>query len=278
MITEPQQSPLYKEYMEKLHWNVIQIAHANLFIRSFPLLGGIAKLHRPHALPPVSDMIECIRSYHIRTLVVEPVEEQNQQTLNTWCQALAAHTHINTSPFLPTKTIRIDLTRDEQNIFSSFSEAKRRAVRRATKLGVTVSVSSDIRSLISIKNASAGLFGWMTTSGIKELWDIWAPQNASILLAHNSHHTCIGGVLLLHYDSMSYYWIAGSIKYGKKLFSPTLLVWEAIKESKNHRSKFFDFVGIWDERLPLENTQWKGFTKFKEGFGGKDIYYPLIPR
>jgi lipid II:glycine glycyltransferase (peptidoglycan interpeptide bridge formation enzyme) len=185
---------------------------------------------------------------------------------------------INTSPFLPTKTIHVDLKRSEKEIFSSFSEAKRRAVRRATTLGVTVSESNNISDLLRAKNASAGMFGFMTTTGIRELWETFKPDHTSIVLAHDINKKLIGGVLLIHHDQRTYYWIAGSIQYGKKLFAPTLLVWESIKVAKKHKSSIFDFVGTWDERIPTENMQWKGFTKFKEGFGGTQVYYPLVPR
>jgi len=61
------------------------------------------------------------------------------------------------------------------------------------------------------------------------------------------------------------------------LFAPTLLVWEALKLAKNRGAKQFDFVGVWDERIPNKFHEWKGFTKFKEGFGGAAQYYPLTP-
>ena len=67
----------------------------------------------------------------------------------------------------------------------------------------------------------------------------------------------------------------GATKEGKKLFAPPLLVWEALKVSKQRKMKRFDFVGVWDERLPRGNDSWKGFTKFKEGFGGNQVHYPI---
>jgi len=120
--------------------------------------------------------------------------------------------------------------------------------------------------------------GFITTTGIDKLWPLFAPDHASIALAYDKNQMVVGGVLLLHWDNMSYYWIAGATKYGKKLFAPTLLVWEAIRQSKKFKSNWFDFVGVWDERLPREHTEWKGFTKFKEGFGGNTVYYPIINR
>ncbi len=273
---EPQQSELYKKFMLSLKWDVMPVGEAQVFIRSFPIVGGMMKLHRPQKLPNTVELISLIKQRRIHTLVVEPVLTQDPEELQSWCEELSKQITISSSPFLPTKTIHIDVTRNEDAIFSSFSEAKRRAVRRATKLGVTIQESDSIRDLLNIKNKSAGLFGFMTTSGMKELWDVFAPTHASILLAHDEKKVLLGGVLLLHYDNVTYYWIAGTITHGKKLFAPTLLVWESIKLAKQKKSKIFDFVGVWDERLPKENTQWLGFTKFKEGFGGKTAYYPLV--
>ena len=263
--------------METLKWEVIQMDGVNIFLRKFPLLGGIIKIHRPIHLPNLKKLLPIIQKNKIKTLVIEPVASQEQAELNRWCQSVSKHVHISTTPYLATKTFRIELTRNEEDIFKSFSEAKRRAVRRATKLGVIVRQSDSIDDLIRIKNKSAGLFGFITTTGIQKFWPIFSPDHAAILLAHSTTHNdeIVGGVLLLFCDGISYYWIAGAIKKGKKLFAPTLLVWEAIKLSKQHGCKLFDFVGVWDERLPKENREWLGFTRFKEGFGGETLYYPL---
>lgn len=274
---EPQQSNSYAKYMVSLKWEVVQVDGINIFLRIFPFLGGIIKIHRPLHLPGVKQLIPIIRSKRIKTLVIEPVASQDHAQLTNWCRAVSKHVRISTTAYLPTKTFRIDLTRTEEEIFKSFSEAKRRAVRRASKLGITVKQSKNIDDLIRIKNKSAGLFGFITTTGIRKFWPIFSPDHAAILLAHSTMHNddLVGGVLLLFWDHIAYYWIAGAVKKGKKLFAPTLLVWEAIKLAKKKGCITFDFVGVWDERLPKENIEWLGFTKFKEGFGGETLYYPL---
>jgi lipid II:glycine glycyltransferase (peptidoglycan interpeptide bridge formation enzyme) len=277
---EPQQSAIYAKYMISLKWQVLRVGGVNIFLRNFPLLGGIVKIHRPEHLPDVKQLISIIKSNKIKTLIIEPVAKQDQKQLTSWCHIVSKHVHIGTTPYLPTKTFRVDLTRTEEEIFKSFSEAKRRAVRRAAKLGVIVSESNFIDDLIRIKNKSGGVFGFVTTTGIDKFWPIFAPDNAAILLAHSTTHNneLVGGVLLLFWDTIAYYWIAGAVKKGKKLFAPTLLVWEAVKLAKRRGCKIFDFVGVWDERLPKENKEWLGFTKFKEGFSGETLYYPLTPK
>ncbi len=47
---------------------------------------------------------------------------------------------------------------------------------------------------------------------------------------------------------------------------------DAILLAKKSGCKVFDFDGIYDERFPIKT--WLGFTKFKKGFGGKEIEYP----
>jgi lipid II:glycine glycyltransferase (peptidoglycan interpeptide bridge formation enzyme) len=163
-----------------------------------------------------------------------------------------------------------------KTIFGNFSEAKRRAVRRAKKYGVFIRQSHAIYDLIAVKNASAGFLGCITTHGARELWDTFSPDHASILLAYKPDSSRpIGGILLIFHTQTAYYWIAGATREGKNFFAPTLLVFEAMKLSKEKGMKWFDFIGVWDERIPKKNTQWKGFTKFKEGFGGSELYYPV---
>lgn len=260
--------------MKRLKWDVATVDGVNIFLKRFPLVGTVAKVHRPEKLPLMEKLLPFFHSNHIRRLILEP--SMHTTRVNQWIKNLPSSITLNRSPFLATKTIRIDLKDSIKNIFGSFTEAKRRAVRRAQKVGVYVKESKDIGTLIHVKNASAGLFGFITTSGIRELWETFAPKHAAILLAYEKDtKKPIGGVLLLFWDHIAYYWIAGSTHQGKKLFAPTLLVLDALKIAKKRGAGQFDFVGVWDERIPKQNLSWKGFTKFKEGFGGKPQYYPV---
>ena len=68
--------------------------------------------------------------------------------------------------------------------------------------------------------------------------------------------------------------MAAANREGKKSFAPTLLAWEALKFAKKQGCAIFDFEGVFDERFTTQSPAWKGFSKFKEGFGGKSVYYP----
>ncbi len=271
---EIQQSPLYIRYVAQLGWKSEKIEGSTIIYKHFPFLGGLAKLQRPTKLPRTVKIIQFIKDHKIKTLAPEPDISISQKTFTAWIKQLKNHVSINSNPYIQTKTIRVNIASSENEIFARFSEAKRRAVRRALKNNVVIKESKDIKDLIRIKNKSGGMFGFITTYGIDKLWPLFAPKSAAILLAYSTSEI-VGGILLLFLDGVAYYWIAGATRKGKKLFAPTLLVWEALKLSKKRGCKQFDFVGVIDERLPGNFKDWKGFTKFKEGFGGYPLYYPI---
>lgn len=282
---EIQQSPLFAKYLISLGWTVVYLDKVQIYIRHFPFMGALAKIQRPKKLPNPKKLIPLLKKHKISTVACEPDSSIDENAYQHWIKTISKNFKINTSPYLPTKTILVDLKASEEEIFNRFSEAKRRAVRRAQKNNIIVKESNNINELIHIKNKSAGFLGFITTYGIDKLWPIFAPKNAAILLAYKGSNNyqlstinsqLIAGVLLLFYDQTAYYWIAGATREGKKLFAPTLLVWEALKLSKINNMNKFDFVGVWDERKANENHKWRGFTKFKEGFGGKELYYPVI--
>lgn len=273
---EIQQSLLYANYIRSLGWTIERIDTMYVFIRPFSFIGGLAKIQRTIRLPEKKKLITLLKEYNIRTLVVEPDARVSQKEFTRWCQTIKSYVHINKDPYIPTKTIRISLSLSVDEMFHRLTEAKRRAVRRAQKAGVTISQSQNIDALVQVKNSSAGFLGCITTAGVKKLWSALPEKKRTILFAHDKKNKVIGGIFLFYWNHIAYYWIAGALKEGKKQFAPTLLVWEALLTSKNAGMKYFDFVGAWDERIPNKNQEWHGFTKFKEGFGGEPLYYPIV--
>jgi lipid II:glycine glycyltransferase (peptidoglycan interpeptide bridge formation enzyme) len=278
-----QQSPQFANHIKLLNWIVEEIDGTYIYIKKFPILGGLLKIHRCTKFPSIPKIHSLIQTYHVKTLVCEPDENISNELLADWMSKISPYVKINRSPFLPTKTRIIDLTYSEQKLFKSFTQAKQRAVRRAMKNNLIVEVSDDIEKMIKLKAKSAGFMGKMTTTGMKELWKSFGKQHTKMLFAYthtqktniSSQALPIAGIFLIFHKDTCYYWIAGATKDGKKLFAPTLLVWESIKLGKTHGCISYDFVGVWDERFPKYGTEWKGFTKFKEGFGGNALYYPI---
>lgn len=273
------QSKSYARYIQSLSWRVERVDGIQIFMKTFPLFRTLAKIQRSRRLPKISQLKQKVNHCHVRMLAMEPEYNVERNKLLSWCKKVNKFVRLYKSPFLPTKTSVIDLRPTPTQIFNRFASSKRRGVRRALKHGILVNKSHNIKDFISLKNKSAGPFGFLTTYGIKNLWNIFSPKNAAILLAYKypgiKNNKPLGGVLLLFWKKTAYYWMAGSTKEGKNLFAPTLLVFEALKLSKRLGMSEFDFVGIFDERMPSRFHEWKGFTKFKEGFGGSPRYYPF---
>ncbi len=259
------QTPKYARFIEQIGWKFEYVEGTFVYIKKIPLVGTLIKIQRPPKLPDVSLIENLLKKYRSKSFLMEP-DYNSDTTRYPFTKT--------TEPNIATKTIHIDLRQTETEIFKKFSEAKRRAVRRAEKYGVRVTVSQDINQLIRVKNRSGGIFGFMSTSFLKPLWQTFAPDQSVCLLAYpKDSRQSFACIFLIWAEGIAYYWIAGASKEGKKQFAPTLLVWEALKLAKQKGNAIFDFEGIYDERFPTHKN-WLGFTKFKEGFGGNVVYFP----
>ena len=70
-----------------------------------------------------------------------------------------------------------------------------------------------------------------------------------------------------------YYQMNGSTEKGRQEFAPYTVVWEGMLEGKRRGCRWFDFDGIFDERFAKAQKKWKGFSRFKTGFGGVEVTY-----
>ncbi|MBL7159911.1 peptidoglycan bridge formation glycyltransferase FemA/FemB family protein [Candidatus Microgenomates bacterium] len=288
------QSEKYGQYMKKIGWIVEKVDNCQIFIRRFPIIGSIIKIQRPKYPIPFNEIEKIAKKYQAFKVVIEPISQEHENT-RTREQLKEFRYKKSKSPYLPTKTIHIDLTQPKEKIFKNFSEAKRRAVRRAVKNKVIVVQSKNIEEFIKLKSSQFFPFGlwpsFFVKKDINALWQTFYPKNAVLLRASptcgasrealkhkkfstSSNSNFLAGILLLFHQKTAHYWLAGSTKQGNKLFAPTLLVWEALKLSKKRGCQIFDFQGIYDPRFHQATKFWQGFTKFKKGFGGKEIKYP----
>lgn len=270
-MNDIRQSPQYAAFMKDMGWKVERTGKWNAFVKQFPLIGSFIKIQKIQ--PPIPfEGIELLRKkYRAFKLQIAPNVEQSNNSLEI---QFKKHNYLlDTSPNIPTQTIHIDLTQSEKYLFDSFTEAKRRAVRRAIKNGVTAKKSDSIKTFMKMREKQNFPLGFLLTPEMEALWKNFYPENTILILAFNIKKEPVAGILLLFFDTIAYYWYASSTVEGKKLFAPTLLVWEALKLAKKRGAKIFDFEGIYDERFSQATNSWKGFSKFKEGFGGKKISY-----
>ncbi|OGG26248.1 hypothetical protein A2960_04700 [Candidatus Gottesmanbacteria bacterium RIFCSPLOWO2_01_FULL_39_12b] len=267
------QTDQFANFMKDIGWQIEKLDSTYVYIRKMPILGNFAKIPRPQPIFDYQSIINLkkkLKAYQLKIAPFISSTDKNYKKIRNTFLNLGFKTEY--FPFNPTTTLQINLTKSEEKLFKNLTEAKRRAVRKATKNEVAVVESNNIEEFINIRKRQYFPLGFMIVPEMKASWKKFYPENASLLLAYYQTKP-VGGILLLFYDNVAYYWFASSLKIGKKLFAPTLLVWEALKRAKKRGCKTFDFEGIYDERFPKASENWRGFTKFKEGFGGKKIVF-----
>jgi hypothetical protein len=259
------QSLQYANFMTSLGWQVEKTEKSNAFVKKFPLIGSLIKIQRISCLPNIKEINTLAKKHKAFKILIE-FDQINKEG------KIPLGFNIYPSPFLPTKTIHVDLNRSEKEIFNSFSSAKRRVIRKAEKNQIVIEKGTAI-DFIFLKRKSLAeklILPVGEKKDVLALEKAFSPDDIVFLIAGKNKKP-LAGILLLFFDKTAYYWQAASTNKGKNLAAPSLLVWEALKLSKRKKCKVFDFEGIYDERFPINS--WKGFTKFKQGFGGKEVLY-----
>lgn len=278
------QSPEYAQFIKNLGWQVEKLSQGNVFIKKFPLVGSLIKIQRIEPPIPFAEIETLAQKHRAFQIILEPSSPQHPQTPQN------PHSYRPLkSPFIPTKTLILDLKQTEDKIFNSFSKNKRRDIRIAERNKLIIKEGSP-EEFLNLKKQfllRKKILPLGTRREIFQLIESFGPEKSKILVAYLSQIPQIpqnphipqtpipfAGLLLLFSDQTAYYWQAASTPLGNKLLAPTLLLWEAIKLAKKKGCTTFDFEGVYDERFP-KNKSWLGFTKFKEGFAGIELEYPL---
>jgi lipid II:glycine glycyltransferase (peptidoglycan interpeptide bridge formation enzyme) len=259
------QSAEYAKFIKSLGWQVEKLGKDHVFIKKIPLLGSLIKIQRAHSLD-FNKIDDLSRKYHAFQVIIEPSNTLPAINYPSSYQPLK-------SPFIPTKTLTLDLNESEQAIFESFSKNKRRDILLSERKGIVVK-EGEIEDFVNLKKQ----YLWQKfifPIGVKHdlvLLKQAFGSKAKVLLAYFDNKP-IAGTLLLFSGKTAYYWQAAATSIGKKNLAPTALVWEAIKRAKKQGFLVFDFEGVADPRYPEQNS-WSGFTHFKQGFRGTEITYP----
>ena len=273
------QSNEWAEYITRLGWWVEETRKqenkkTKIFVRKLPLVGAVMKIQRPSEIPPIEEIDRIAKKYRALFVKLEP--------------SLQPFNHLTIQPFVPdawplapTRTIHLDLTPDEEEIFKNFSKDGRYSVRKAKREGVGIG-SSKLDPLEADKSLET-FYDLLKSTGkrkrfyVAPLKDLEAKaetfKNKSALLLAYHNHKPIAGALILFHDDVAYYHHAASNLEGRKLLAPYLVVWEAIKLAKKRGCHTLDLEGVYDQRYKI----YKRFRKigiFKKKFGGEEVEYP----
>lgn len=285
-LTDIRQTPEYGNFMRKMGWQIETIAKdCQIFIKKLPLLPfSIAKILKSNFPIPSEKLKLIIKQHKIIYLKIHPFllkENPNPTTYNLQ----------PTTPLIPTKTIWLDLSKSENALLKNMKPKTRYNINLAQKKHLDIKIvngsqitNSQLESFYTlwIKNKPHNFLFKPSFSELKYLVQSFGNKCFFVFILSSplltSHYTLLAGALILCSSNMAFYWHNCSSLQGKQLFAPSLCLWQTLKESKKRSLKVFDFEGIYDERFHKSFKSWQGFTRFKQGFGGKEIEFmkPLI--
>lgn len=270
-LTDLRQTEEYSEYIKKIGWKVDKFQDTYIFLKKF-LFWNFVKVQRPDKLVGSELLSYLVKEFEYSTIYVEPSNNDQYEDL------LRSGFRKYNSPFLPSKTVQIDLTKSEAELLMEMHYKTRYNITHNSKLKnqnskVKIFISNDIDNFSDFWQRCARKRGMILSQKeeIRAIYDSFR-KDACIHVAIDGEGDWLAAILRISTSKISYYMYAAATSMGKKLFAPTVLTWEAVRLAKKERKKIFDFEGVYDERFPLKS--WKGFSRFKKGFGGREIEYP----
>ena len=201
------------------------------------------------------------------------------------------------------QTLEIDLTRDEEELLSSFHPKWRYNIRLAEKKGVTIhegTTDQDLEEFLTLQRqtASRDKFFIHPDKYYSNLWKLFHPLGLAHLITAKYENRPIASWFLFSFGDYLYYPYGSSGNEYRNLMPSHALMWASIKLGQKLRLKVFDLWGAqaeqpssparkatetsvsqtgvdenskndwYQERVSRldEKDAWAGFTKFKLGF------------
>jgi len=174
----------------------------------------------------------------------------------------------------PAKTLILDISKSEEELLNQLHQKTRYNIRLAQRKGVSVEVSSglnpeEINTFLDLleQTAKRDKFHLHPKEYYQKMLDVLG-QGGMIKLFLAKYQNQIVAANLICFFGQTATYLHGASDYNfRQLMVPHFLQWQAIGQAKKLGLKFYDFWGI-DEK------KWPGVTRFKKGFGGKEIIYP----
>lgn len=267
------QSRNYAKYIKSLNWQVEEIRGVYCYVKKFPIIGSSLKIQRPQKKISKEKLLDLVKKYRAHAIYVEPKDKKQSQFFqNKAGFKKAKHT------YLASKTLQINLRKSQKALLSDMHHKTRYNIRKVKKDKlVSIKKSEDIKTFCNFwqKCARKQRGMYLSQKNVIEKMHLAFGKQSELFFAYKGQEI-LAALMCVETKKTCYYMFAGSSKKGKSFFAPTYLVWESIINAKKKGLKAYDFEGIYDERFPIKS--WRGFSRFKKSFGGKEVSYPGMLR
>lgn len=239
-------------YLHVRHGPVVDMGDTTLFADVTGHLRGIAKTHA---------------CSYIRISPLVPDTADNALTLKTFGYVPSAIHAMDAE-----RCWVLDIAPTEETIMAGMRKTTRYEIRRAPKVGVTVTQSTatgDMGTFLSLYAKTAARQGFVGHHGIAEEFETYASSGQAALFFGEHEGTILSAALIVFTATQAIYRHGASVP--SNIPASYLVQWEAIREAKRRGIGTYNFWGI----APDDNPRhpWKGLTLFKKGFGGSEVSY-----
>lgn len=273
-MVDIRQSTNYANYLKSQGWTVERIKETNYFLKKIPLLGSVLKIQRPEKIN-FKRINKLQKKYKVFQTIIEPNLTAGSIATTNHNLFISNGYKLSKSPYLPTKTLHIDLTLPITKIASYFKKDTRRAIRVGEKMKIKkYSTLNELKTFRKAWKNSVKFSRFVPSlSSLINLRKSFPNTNSLFLTSHNILGGIIGGsVFIRSSHDTAYYWYGFTSSEGRTSLSQYSLLYQGILWGKKQKCRVFDFEGIYDGRFP--NKSWLGFSHFKKSFGGKEVLYP----
>jgi hypothetical protein len=234
----------------------------------------------------LSALLERARALRVRYLIVQPPEGSDLEGELGRRGFLAAAPNV-----APVATIRLDLTRPDDELLDNMSDMRRRNIRKALREDVDVTTSSDVALFARLHAATAERqdFTPLSLAYLEQHWRALCPSDhVSILVARHADNP-VAALWLTRFNGIVTFRLAG---WNASAPAPKhvndALHWSAIQWARANGAHAYDFGGFdrgaaerLIDGLPLADDFTRSPSFFKLGFGRPPLLLPqsryLIP-
>lgn len=177
----------------------------------------------------------------------------------------------------PKDTLILDLTKSEEELLKEMHHKTRYNIRLARKRGVKIyqtTSSSEIEIFYRLltQTTKRDKFSSHPKEYYQKQLEILGKKGFLKLFFAEYQKQVIAAILVSFYNQRATY-LHGALDFNfRNLMAPHLLQMEAILTAKRLGCKIYDFWGIAPSGA-VSHHPWQGITRFKRGFGGKEINY-----
>ncbi len=170
----------------------------------------------------------------------------------------------------------LDLTKTEDEILKGMRQRLRRALRKAKKNNIEISVSTDpkdVKEFYKVQMETAGRHKFVAFSEnfLQKQFEAFVSDGQVILYTARHNGELLAQNYMMFYGNEASYHYGASTYQGTRLSGAPLLHMKAMADARERGIKRYNFWGIVDEGDTKH--RYYGVSMFKRGFGVEDLKY-----